>query len=287
MIMNELLGQVFTGLIIDENESMYLVQKNGVTFRLLKEEDVLHKIGESVEGFGYVNQKKEAVFTTKIPQVRIGHYAFGEVTDVRRDLGVFVNIGLPDKDMVVSLDEMPSMKELWPKKGDQLMISMRVDEKDRMWGTLADEAIFHSLSRAGSGEMQNENKKGTIYRLKVIGSYLITEDFYLGFVHPSERYQEPRLGEIVEARVIGVRPDGVLNMSLKPRSYEMINDDAAMILTLLQRNANHVLPYWDKSAPEEIKEAFGISKGQFKRAIGHLLKEKLIEQKDGEIRLKS
>ena len=205
------------------------------------------------------------------------------MTDVRRDLGAFVNIGLPDKDMVVSLDEMPSMKELWPKKGDRLMISLRVVEKDRMWGVLADEAIFHSLSRSGTAEMQNENKKGTIYRLKVAGSYLITD----GFVHPSERYQEPRLGEVVEARVIGVRPDGVLNMSLKPRSYEMINDDAAMILTMLQRNPDHSLPYWDKSAPEEIKEAFGISKGQFKRAIGHLLKEKLIEQSEGQIRLKS
>lgn len=285
-MMNELLGQVFIGLIIDENEKMYLVQKNGVTFRLLKDEDETHQIGETVEGFGYVNQKKEAIFTTKVPQVRIGHYAFGEVTDVRRDLGVFVNIGLADKDIVVSLDEMPSMKELWPKKGDQLMISLRIDEKDRMWGVLADEAIFHSLSRSGNAEMQNENKKGTIYRLKVAGSYLITEDFYIGFVHPSERYQEPRLGEIVEARVIGVRPDGVLNMSLKPRNYEMINDDAAMILTMLERNADHKLPYWDKSAPDEIKEAFGISKGQFKRAIGHLLKEKLIVQTDGEIRLK-
>ncbi|MBO0452172.1 CvfB family protein [Candidatus Enterococcus murrayae] len=285
--MNELLGQVFTGLIIDENEKRYLVQKNGVTFQLLKDEGETHEVGESVEGFAYVNQKRDAIFTTKIPQVRIGHYAFGEVTDVRRDLGVFVNIGLADKDMVVSLDEMPSMKELWPKKGDQLMISLRVDEKDRMWGVLADEAIFHSLSRIGNAEMQNENKKGTIYRLKVVGSYLITDDFYIGFIHPSERYQEPRLGEIVEARVIGVRPDGVLNMSLKPRSHEMINDDAAMILTMLQRNDEHKLPYWDKSAPDEIKEAFGISKGQFKRAIGHLLKEKLIEQIEGEIHLKS
>lgn len=285
--MNELLGQVFTGIIIDENEKMYLVQKNGVTFHLEKDQDESHEIGESIEGFGYLNQKKEAIFTTNIPQVRIGHYAFGEVTDVRRDLGVFVNIGLADKDMVVSLDEMPSMKELWPKKGDRLMISLRVDEKDRMWGVLADEAIFHSLSRAGSDKMQNENKKGTVYRLKVAGSYLITEDFYIGFVHPSERYQEPRLGEVVEARVIGVRPDGVLNMSLKPRGYEMISDDAAMILIMLQRNAEHTLPYWDKSAPDEIKEAFGISKSQFKRAIGHLLKEKLIEQKEGTIRLKA
>ncbi|GCF92778.1 S1 RNA-binding protein [Enterococcus florum] len=283
--MDELLGQVFTALVMDENETHYFVQKNGVTFRLSKEKELA--IGEMVEGFGYVNQKKEAVFTLEIPQVRVGHFAFGEVTDVRRDLGAFVDIGLPDKDMVVSLDEMPTMKELWPKKGDRLMISIRVDEKDRMWGTLADETLFHSLSRKGSAEMQNENKKGTIYRLKVAGSFLITEDLYLGFVHPSERYVEPRLGEVVEARVIGVRPDGVLNMSLKPRSHEMINDDAAMILTMLERNSEHKLPYWDKSSPEEIKQFFGISKGQFKRAIGHLLKEKRIVQENGSIRLKT
>lgn len=283
--MNELIGQVFTALIIDENEETYFVQKNGVTFRLVSDQE--HQIGDAVEGFGYINQKKEAVFTTKLPKIRMGNYAFGEVTNVRRDLGTFVDIGLPDKDVVVSLDELPSMKELWPKKGDYLMITLRVDEKERMWGSLADEKIFHSLSRKGTAEMQNEDKKGIIYRLKVAGSYLLTEDFYIGFIHPSERYQEPRLGEAVEARVIGVRPDGALNMSLKPRAHEVINDDAAMILTMLQRKDDHRLPLWDKSAPEEIKQTFGISKGQFKRAIGHLLKEKLIIQEPGEIRLKN
>ncbi|MBO1306749.1 DNA-binding protein [Enterococcus sp. 669A] len=283
--MNELLGQVFTALIMDENDQTFFVQKNGVTFRLVTDKE--YKIGDAVEGFGYINQKKEAIFTTELPKVRMGQYAFGEVTNVRRDLGVFVDIGLPDKDVVVSMDEMPAMKELWPKKGDRLMISLRVDDKERLWGTLADEEIFLSLSRKGTSEMQNENKQGTIYRLKVIGSFLITDDLYLGFIHPSERYREPRLGEVVEARVIGVRPDGALNMSLKPRAHEVINDDAAMILTMLQRKDDHRLPLWDKSSPEDIKQAFGISKGQFKRAIGHLLKEKLIIQEDGEIRLKN
>ncbi|MGM0212572.1 CvfB family protein [Enterococcus sp. AZ109] len=283
--MNELLGQVFTALIMDENDQTLFVQKNGVTFRLITDQE--YKIGDAVEGFAYINQKKEAVFTTILPKVRMGQYAFGEVTNVRRDLGVFVDIGLPDKDVVVSMDEMPAMKELWPKKGDRLMISLRVDEKERLWGTLADETYIQSLSRKGVPEMQNENKQGTIYRLKVVGTFLITDDLYLGFIHPSERYNEPRLGEVVEARVIGVRPDGVLNMSLKPRAHEVINDDAAMVLTMLQRKDDHRLPLWDKSSPEEIKQAFGISKGQFKRAIGHLLKEKLIVQEEGEIRLKN
>ena len=47
---------------------------------------------------------------------------------------------------------------------------------------------------------RNENKDviGTAYRLKLTGTYVLTEDFYLGFIHPSERYNEPRLGEQIK-----------------------------------------------------------------------------------------
>lgn len=278
--MNELLANVFSGLITDENDSHYFVQKNGFTFRLAKTEGE-HQLGEAVEGFGYVNQKQELAFTTVIPKSRIGHYAFAEVKETRRDLGAFVDIGLPDKDIAVSLDELPTMRELWPKKGDRLMVSLRVDQKDRIWGTLADEKIFRSLSRHGVDEQKNKDITGTVFRLKLAGTYLLTDDFYLAFVHPSERYMEPRLGEQVKGRVIGIRPDGVLNASLKPRAHEVINDDAEMLLVYLERSAEQKMPYTDKSDPEAIKKMFGISKGQFKRAIGHLLKEKRIKQEDG------
>ena len=53
----------------------------------------------------------------------------GEVTEVRRDLGVFVDTGIPNKEIVVSLDVLPEMKELWPKKGDKLYIRLDVDKK--------------------------------------------------------------------------------------------------------------------------------------------------------------
>lgn len=278
--MNELLAAIFSGLVTDENETHYFVQKNGYTFRLNKTEGE-HQLGEAVEGFGYLNQKQELSFTTLIPKSRKGHYAFAEVTETRRDLGAFVDIGLPDKDIAVSLDELPLMRELWPKKGDRLMVSLRVDQKDRIWGTLADEKIFRSLSRHGVEEQKNKDIVGTVFRLKLAGTYLLTEDFYIAFVHPSERYMEPRLGEQVKGRVIGVRPAGVLNASLKPRAHEVINDDAEMLLVYLERSADKKMPYTDKSDPEAIKKMFGISKGQFKRAIGHLLKEKRIKQEDG------
>lgn len=282
--MNELLATVISGLIIDENNDFYFLQKNGQTFRLSKSEGN-HEIGEMVEGFAYLNQKHEACVTTRLPKVKKGYYAFATVTEVRKDLGVFVDIGLSDKDMVVSCDELPTIRELWPKPGDQLLVSLHVDAKDRIWAVLADEKIFKAMARRGEESQQNANVTGFVYRLKLAGSYLLTEDYYIGFVHPSERYQEPRLGEKVTARVIGVRPDGVLNLSMKPRAHEAINDDAQMILAYLKRSQSHSMPYTDKSTPEEIKQMFGISKGQFKRALGHLMKEKLIEQVDGQTKL--
>ncbi|WVT90678.1 DNA-binding protein, partial [Enterococcus durans] len=166
-------------------------------------------------------------------------------------------------------------------KGDRLMISLKVDAKDRIWGSLADEKIFKSLSKFGTEEMKNKDITGTAYRLKLTGTYILTDDFYLGFIHPSERYNEPRLGEQVKGRVVGVRPDGVLNISLKPRAYEAISDDAQMILTIIERSADQQINFTDKSDPEEIMKAFGISKGAFKRALGNLLKQGLIKQEDG------
>lgn len=64
------------------------------------------------------------------------------MTEVRRDLGVFVDTGIPNKEIVVSLDVLPEMKELWPKKGDKLYIRLEVDKKDRIWGIPAEPEVF-------------------------------------------------------------------------------------------------------------------------------------------------
>ncbi len=278
--MNQLIGTVFTGIITDENEHAYFVQQQGLTFRLGKDEGD-RKLGDSVEGFGYYDQKQDLALTTKIPQIRMGNYGFGEVVANRKDLGVFVDIGLPDKEIVVSLDDLPEMRSLWPKKGDRLLLTLKTDTKDRLWGQIADEEEFQARSHPATIEMKNKDISGVAYRLKLVGTYVFTDENYLGFVHPSERFQEPRLGENLKGRVIGVRPDGILNISLKPRAYEVISDDAAMLLTFLNQAKDHKLPFTDKSSPEEIQQTFAISKGQFKRALGSLLKQRLIKQEGG------
>lgn len=291
--MTHKIGEIISAKVTDENDKYYYAQIDGLTYEIDKSElQKPLKIGGVVTGFAYENEKHNLQITKNIPDVRLGHYAWGEVTDIRRDLGVFVNIGLPNKDVVVSLDELPTIKELWPQRGDMLMITLRIDKKDRLWGELASADILQAVRIPAKPDMKNKQVKATVYRLKMVGTLVITPDYNFGFIHPDERQREPRLGEEVDARVIGVREDGVLNLSLRPRAYEAISDDAAMLLTLLQRSSMHSLPFTDKSDPKQIKKYFGMSKSQFKRAVGNLYKQRkitqnenglfLVEESDGE-----
>ncbi|SDB36327.1 hypothetical protein SAMN02910293_01794 [Streptococcus henryi] len=276
--MNNLLATVITALVTDENDKAYFVQKDGITFTLDKAEGQ-HKVGDMVKGFAYTDLRQKARLTTKEITASRTSYGWGTVTEVRRDLGVFVDTGLPDKEVVVSLDVLPEMKELWPKKGDKLYVKLDVDKKDRIWALPAEPEVFQKMAGPAYDNMHNQTWPAIVYRLKLTGTFVyLPENNMLGFIHPSERYAEPRLGEVVNARVIGFREiDRTLNLSLKPRSFEMLENDAQMILTYLESNGGF-MTLNDKSSPEDIKATFGISKGQFKKALGGLMKAKKIKQ---------
>ena len=218
--------------------------------------------------------------TLKIPEVQMYKYDFGEVVDTRRDLGVFVDIGLEDKDIVVSLDDLPDEHRNWPQKGDTIMIKLVVDNKNRVWGKLADLDIYNQLVRSPDAKMMNRNIDCIVIANRFSGTYVLADDYYMGFIHPSERYNEMRIGEKINARVVGIS-NNRLNLSAKPRAYESISDDAKMVLAVLQRSLAHKIPYTDKSSPEDIQNNFGISKGAFKRAVGNLMKSGYVKQEDG------
>lgn len=276
--MNELLATQITGLVREENDNSYFIKKDGFIFSLSKEEGE-HQIGEMVTGFAYTDMKQKLRLTTKDIQSRKDSYGWGEVTDVRRDLGVFVDTGIPNKEIAVSLDLLPDMKELWPKKGDKLYITVTVDNKDRLWGVPAQPEVFQEMADPAFDNMQNQSWPAIVYRLKLSGTFVyLPENNMLGFIHPNERYSEPRLGQVLDTRVIGFREvDRTLNLSVKPRSFEMLENDAQMIVTYLESNGGF-MTLNDKSAPEDIQATFGISKGQFKKALGGLMKAKRIKQ---------
>lgn len=276
-----MLGKVATGTVTEINQNAYYVQIAGLTYALPKVEltqEKPPKLGDQVQGFVYENQHRKLVMTQFWPAAGPDQYGWGTVTQVRHDLGVFVDIGLPDKDVVVSEDDLPSESNRWPHPHDRLLIRLETDAKNRIWGKLASESIFEQLSQAYPSDLNNHNLKATVYSSRPIGAFALTDDYYLAFIHSSQSYRPLRLGEVVKARVIGNSKYGRLNLSVLPRSYEEIGDDAQMLLVSLRREADQTLPFSDASSPAEIKAHFGISKSAFKRALGHLLKANLIKE---------
>ncbi len=94
--------------------------------------------------------------------------------------------------------------------------------------------------------------------------------------------QEYKAGDIVQARVTGVKPDGKLDLSVREKGYLQIDADASAILKMLEEG-DGVIPFTDKASPELIREKAHMSKNEFKRAVGHLLKDNKISIEEDRI----
>jgi len=282
-------GQVLSGTVSDLNKDEAFVPIEGYTFALdLNELTEIPELGDMISGFVYENQAHKNKMTTVLPFVTQGVWDFAEVTDVRTDLGVFVNVGLEDKDFVVSLDDLPLEHNEWPKKGDKVMIKLEIDHKGRLWGKLADIELYTQIARSPDREMKellNKDEEGTVIAIRDSGAFVMTESYYMAFIYVDEQSQPLHVGQHIKARVIG-SSHRRLNLSMKPRAYEEITPDAQMIIAVLEHSRDNKMPYTDKSSPDDIQEYFGISKGSFKRALGNLMKQRKIEQKDGYTYLK-
>ena len=273
-----IIGQTISAIIVEESERFYFLQKGEDLLRLDKTEGE-HTVGDVVTGFVYVDKDDHRRLTTLEQKATNEHYGWGTVTAVRKDLGAFVDTGLPGKDVVVSLDDLPLEKDQWPKVGDQLYVKLIIDRKERIWGHLAWHEDFWNLAGPGYDNMQNQDLRAIVYRNKESGTFVyLPDNNMLGFIHPNERFSVPRVGQELQVRVIGFRKeDRSLNLSAKPRAYEMLDADSQMILAYLQSMGGKMV-FNDKSNPDEIKATFGISKGQFKKALGGLMKAKKIKQ---------
>jgi predicted RNA-binding protein (virulence factor B family) len=252
------------------------------------EEDVLLHNSEVPEEFDPEKSQKVFLFqdhqgrlaaTLTIPTVQIGTYDWVEVVEVKESLGVFVSIGI-SKDILVSKDDLPALHSLWPTIGDRLYCSLKADKNGRLFGKLATENIIREVAEKATRKDFNRNITGWAYRLLKIGTFLLTEENFIGFIHESERKQEPRLGQKVEGRIIDVKEDGTINVSLLGRVHETLDEDAEKIYSYLQGRGGK-MPYWDKSEPEDISARFDMSKAAFKRAIGRLMKAGKVRQEEG------
>ncbi len=276
-------GEVhFIKLIEKKNSSLVFETEDGKEVNC-NESDVTslddYEIGEEYSMFIYPSRSGKLFATPTIPEVVFGNYGFSKVVKVSEE-GVGLDIGF-SREIVLVAEDLPKLKSVWPKEGDELFITLRRDYSGQLFARLANETIIKELYTKAQKDLFNKEIVAHPYRLMKVGTFLLSKDGYKIFVHESERIKEPRLGEEVSVRIIGVKDNGELNGSFLPRSHERIDDDCQTILDYIENN-NGYCDFTDKSNPEEIKAVFGMSKGSFKKAVGRLFKNKKITiEEDG------
>lgn len=260
---------------------------NGNEDVLLHKNEALteHNEDEEVEVFLYHDHEGRLSATETMPVVTLDSFSILKVVEVKHRLGVFVDIGI-QKDMLLSKDDLPEDRTRWPEIGDELYCGLKLDKKNRLFADLSNYEEIKELSVEAFGDLKNKETEGVVFRLGEEGVSILTEEGYLAFLHNDEMKQTVRLGERVQVRITFVREDGRINVSTRPLVKEARLEDADMLYAYLQERDGKI-PFTDKSDPESIKNEFNISKAAFKRAMGKLLKEKKVEQKDGYTYIKS
>jgi uncharacterized protein len=277
MSLQELIGQTVTLTVARKAEFGYfLTDGNEDVLLHINEADREFEEDESVEVFLYVDSEGRTSASTTIPEVAIGKYAWLKVVDSNPNVGVFLDIGIK-KDLLLGIDDLPVHKSVWPKEGDMVYVTLRVNNNYLLYAKLATDPVIESISIKATRKDFNKNIQGHIYRTAKVGSWIYTIEGFKGFIHESQRQIEPRLGQKVEGRIIDVKEDGTVNVSLLARKQESQDVEAERIFEYLM-SRNGAMPFNDKSMPEDIQERFQLSKGAFKRALGKLMKEGRVYQ---------
>lgn len=277
MSLQEFIGQTVTLTVARKAEFGYFLSDGNEDVLLhINEADREYELDESVEVFLYVDSEGRTSASTTIPEIAIGKYTWLKVVDSNPNVGVFLDIGLK-KDLLLGIDDLPVHKSVWPKEGDLVYVTLRVNNNYLLYARLATDPIIDSISTKATRMDFNKNIQGHIYRTAKVGSWIYTIEGFKGFIHESQRQKEPRLGQKVEGRIIDVKEDGTVNVSLLARKQESQDLDSERIFEYLM-SRNGAMPFNDKSMPEEIQERFQLSKGAFKRALGKLMKDGRVYQ---------
>jgi hypothetical protein len=265
---------------------------NGVRDVLLHYSEATEPIkpGDVVDVFLFHDTDDRLAATMKKPLIRLGEIGLLEVADVHPRLGCFLEIGL-GRQLLLPASELPDAKELRPRPGDRVYVKLAHDRQGRMLAKPAGEKELAPLAVRAPQTWKNEWVDATVYKPLQMGTFVLCDAGVLGFgvigmIHEQERTRPLRLGERVNVRVVFVREDGRVNLSMRPLKQVGREEDAERILAFLRERPNGAMPYSDETPADIIMAKFGISKSAFKRALGKLMKDGAIEQRGSWTHLK-
>ncbi len=250
------------------------------------------EIGDNVRVFLYRDSEDRIIATTHEPLITLGEIKKLKVKSVS-DIGAFLDWGLsrdlflPFKEQTVKVQQEKSyLVKLYIDKTGRLAASMKIasvlkpndtfEKGDHVKGIVynvkKDFGVFVALYNKAILDENGEDEKRNA---------VIT---YSGLIHSSEVFENLYVGDEVTCRVVKAREDGKLDLAMRDEIPLQMEKDAEMVLDIIKSYGGK-LPFNDKADAAIIKREFGLSKNAFKRAVGRLYKNKLIEISDDGITL--
>lgn len=273
------LGEKQTLIIKEKKEfGVYLGEEKEAEKVLLPAKQVPQglSIGDKVQVFLYRDSQDRIIATTNEPLIYKGKVARLTVKEVGR-IGAFLDWGL-EKDLLLPYKEQTY--EI--KKGDNVLVALYIDKSSRLCATMK---VYPYLEKA-KGLKKDDQITGIVYEIsKNFGAFVAIDNKYTALIPKKEQPAGLKAGDEVHARVTAVKDDGKVDLSVREKAYIQMSIDADKLVKYLEAH-NGVIPFTDKASPEVIKEAMDMSKNEFKRAVGNLLKAGIIEIKETTINLK-
>lgn len=223
--------------------------------------------GDPVEVFLYRDSSDRLIATTRVPRLTLEEPAVLTVTDTGR-IGAFLDWGL-EKELLLPFREQTAKV----KKGDRVLAALYIDKTGRLCATMK---VYGRL-RKDSPYKKDDQVEGIIYeKSDNFGVFVAVDDCYSALIPRREAHGSLKVGDRIHARVVCVKEDGKLDLSLREKAFIQMDADAQMIYNRVKACGGR-LPFTDKASPELIEKEFGISKNAFKRAVGRLLKGQKIQ----------
>lgn len=225
------------------------------------------KLGDRLEVFLYKDSDDRLISTLSEPKLMLHQVGRLTVNDVGK-IGAFMDWGL-EKDVLLPFHEQTRRV----RKGEDVLCALYIDKSSRLCVTMN---VYEYLS-TDSPYKKDDRVSGIVYEMSDnFGAFVAVDDMYSALIPKKELYGDIQIGDTVNARVITLRDDGKLTLSIREKTLEQMDIDAKKILEEIDAY-NGVLPFTDKASPDIIRDKISMSKNEFKRAVGRLLKEGKIE----------
>ena len=267
------IGKINTLKVVSRVSSeTYLASPTSAKILLADRKPPQCQADDVLDVFVYVDMDGHLAATTTIPKALVDEVAWLEVVSVNR-IGAFMDWGLP-KDLLVPFGEQHHELEV----GESYLVKLFLDAQNRI---LATTKIDKFLTDEGFYFKAGQKVDLLIADKTDLGIKAVVNNTHWGMLYPNELFQPVQKGQKLAGYIKQIREDSKIDLTLHQPGYGKVEELTDKIITKLKGNEGF-LPLSDKSPPEAIYKAFGVSKKVFKQAIGALYKKKLVLiEKDG------